>query len=63
MKRKDFNVLGGERKEKPVVPSLIRTQPVSELNQKYLVTEAPVDKKVKISSMKNKLTSSASNMT
>ena len=33
------------------------------LNQKYLVTEAPVDKKVKISSMKNKLTSEASNMT
>jgi len=41
----------------------MRTQPVSELNQKYLVTEAPVDKKVKISSMKNKLTSEASNMT
>lgn len=28
-----------------------------------MVTEAPVDKKVKISSMKNKLTSEASNMT
>lgn len=41
----------------------MRTQPVSELNQKYLVTEAPVDKKVKISSMKDRLTNVASNMT
>lgn len=40
----------------------MRTQAISEINQKYLVTEAPLDKKVKISSMKNKLTSSASNM-
>jgi hypothetical protein len=44
------------------VPTLLRTQPISEINQKYLVTEAPLDKKVKISSMKNKLTSSASSM-
>ena len=63
MKRKDFDVYGRERKEGLSVPSLLRTQPVSELNQKYLVTEAPVDKKIKISSMKNKLTSEASNMT
>lgn len=41
----------------------MRTQPISEINQKYLVTEAPFDKKVKISSMKNKLTSEACNMT
>jgi hypothetical protein len=47
----------------PEVRSLLRTQAISEINQKYLVTEAPLDKKVKISSMKNKLTSSASNMT
>lgn len=40
----------------------MRTQPISEINQKYLVTEAPLDKKVKISSMKNKLTTGASNM-
>ena len=40
----------------------MRTQPASQLNQKYLVTEAPVDKKVKISSMKDRLTNSASNM-
>lgn len=44
------------------MPTLLRTQPISEINQKYLVTEAPLDKKVKISSMKNKLTSSASSM-
>jgi hypothetical protein len=47
----------------PEVRSLLRTQAISEINQKYLVTEAPLDKKVKISSMKNKLSSSASNMT
>ena len=35
---------------------------MSEINQKYLVTEAPLDKKVKISSMKNKLTTGASNL-
>jgi hypothetical protein len=55
-------VYGQERKSKPEVPTLLRTQPISEINQKYLVTEAPLDKKVKISSMKNKLTSSASSM-
>ena len=42
--------------------SLVRTQAISEINQKYLVTEAPLDKKVKISSMRNKLASSASGM-
>ena len=41
----------------------MRTQAISEINQKYLVTEAPLDKKVKISSMKNKLSTSACNMT
>jgi hypothetical protein len=41
----------------------MRTQPISEINQKYLIVEAPLDKKVKISSMKNKLTSQASSMT
>ncbi len=47
----------------PEVKTLLRSQAISEINQKYLVTEAPLDKKVKISSMKNKLTSSACNMT
>ena len=55
VKRKDFNVYGEERKGRPNVRTLHRTQAVSEINQKYLVTEAPLDKKVKISSMKNKL--------
>lgn len=35
---------------------------MSEINQKYLITEAPLDKKIKISSMKNKLTSQASSL-
>ena len=54
---------GLERRSRPEVRTLLRTQAISEINQKYLVTEAPLDKKVKISSMKNKLTSSASSMT
>lgn len=37
-KRKDFNVYGQQRKNKPEVPTLLRTQPISEINQKYLVT-------------------------
>ena len=44
------------------MPTLLRTQPIREINQKYLVVEAPLDNKVKTCSMKNKLTSSASNM-
>lgn len=40
----------------------MRTQPISEINQKYLITEAPLDRKIKIASMKNKLTSQASSM-
>jgi hypothetical protein len=56
-------VYGLERRSRPEVRTLLRTQAISEINQKYLVTEAPLDKKVKISSMKNKLTSSASSMT
>lgn len=53
---------GQERRSRPEVRTLLRTQAISEINQKYLVTEAPLDKKVKISSMRNKLTSSASSM-
>lgn len=46
---------GRLRKEKPLVTSMLRTQPISELNQKYILTEAMTDKKVRISSMRNKL--------
>jgi hypothetical protein len=53
---------GDERKLKVEVKSMIRTQPMSEINQKYLITEAPLDKRIKISSMKNKLTSHASTL-
>ena len=53
---------GSERKDKIEVNSLMRTQPISEINQKYLITEAPLDKRIKISSMKNKLTSHASSL-
>lgn len=62
-KRKDFDLYGNERQQKPKVASLLRTQPISEINQKYLITEAPLDRKIKIASMKNKLTSQASSMT
>jgi hypothetical protein len=48
-------VYGRLRKEKPLVTSMLRTQPISELNQKYILTEAMTDKKVRISSMRNKL--------
>lgn len=41
---------------------MLRTQPISEINQKYLITEAPLDKRIKIASMKNKLTSQASTL-
>lgn len=37
----------------------MRTQPISELNQKYILTEAMTDKKIRIASMKNKLTMKA----
>lgn len=50
-KRKDIDVYGKERKDKKLVPCLLKTNPKLELNQKYILTDATTDNRVKISSM------------
>jgi hypothetical protein len=62
LKKKEVDIYGKEREEKPIVPALLRTQPVSEVNQKYILTESITDKKVKISSMKNRMMMNSSNL-
>ena len=51
MKKKDFDVYGRERKDIKLVPCLLKTNPKSELNQKYILTDATTDNRIKISSM------------
>lgn len=55
LRRKEYDVYQQPRREAPVVPSVQRSNPQCELNQKYILTETMTDRKIKISSMKNKL--------
>lgn len=51
VRRKEFDVYGKDRKELKAVPCLLKTNPKSELNQKYILTDASTDNRIKISSM------------
>ncbi|CAD8207264.1 unnamed protein product [Paramecium octaurelia] len=51
VKKKDYDVYGKERKDLKLVPCLLKTNPKSELNQKYILTDASTDNRIKISSM------------
>ncbi|EGR30654.1 hypothetical protein IMG5_126590 [Ichthyophthirius multifiliis] len=57
IKTKDYNILGDERKEeqKQKIPCLFKSNPISELNQKYLLTDSLTEKRIKISSLANRL--------
>lgn len=50
-KRKDFDIYGKERQNIRKVPCLLKTNPKIELNQKYILTDASTENRVKISSM------------
>lgn len=51
VKTKDFNVYGRLRPDKPFVKSIIKGNPTTELNEKFITTELIADRRVKISSM------------
>ncbi|KRX02221.1 hypothetical protein PPERSA_04843 [Pseudocohnilembus persalinus] len=64
-KTMDYNVYGGKRNletESKKVPCLLRTQPQSELNQKYIITDALTDNRLKLSSMHNRMYLKAPNI-
>jgi hypothetical protein len=54
IKTKDFDVYGKLRNEHPFVKSIAKSQVPSELNEKFITTEAITDRRVKISSMANR---------
>jgi hypothetical protein len=55
IKTKDFNVEGGLRQEKPFVKSTVKSNANTELNEKFITTECITDRRVKISSMANRM--------
>lgn len=56
-KTKEFNVYGRPRQknEQQNVPCLLRSNPKSELNQKYILTDCLTDNRLKISSMHTRM--------
>lgn len=50
-KTKEFNVTGKLRSDKPFVKSTLKSQAESEMNEKFITTEAITDRWNKISSM------------
>lgn len=54
-KNKQFNLYGKPRKRLPTVRSLYQSEVISEPNKDFIKVEAPVDKRVKISSMANRM--------
>jgi hypothetical protein len=54
IKTKDFDVYGKLRQDKPFVKSIAKSSVPSELNEKFITTEAITDRRVKVSSMANR---------
>lgn len=54
IKTKDFDVYGKLRQDHPFVKSTAKSSVPSELNEKFITTEAITDRRVKISSMANR---------
>lgn len=54
IKTKDFDVYGKLRQEHPFVKSIAKSSVPSELNEKFITTEAITDRRIKISSMANR---------
>ncbi|EAR91082.3 hypothetical protein TTHERM_00430030 (macronuclear) [Tetrahymena thermophila SB210] len=57
VKTKEYNVYGTERRDDQTkkVPCLLKTNPISELNQKYIQTDSLTDKRIKMASMANRM--------
>ena len=53
-KSKKYDNYGNER-GKTFVPALLRTHPRREINKKFILSESTVDRRIKISSMANRL--------
>ena len=50
-----FDVYGQDRKQTQVVPSLLRPTPAKELNTRFIAIEAGTDRRIRISSMANRM--------
>ena len=55
LKTKTFDVYGEKREKSPQVPCLLRSTPEAKLNQKYILVESGTDKRLKISSLSNRI--------
>ncbi len=53
--RKEYDIYGSQRKPLPPIHSMFRSPPVYEFNDKAIEIEAPTDKRVKISSMSDRM--------
>ena len=53
--RKEFDIYGSQRKPLPPIHSMFRSPPVYEFNDKAIEIEAPTEKRVKISSMSDRM--------